>query len=81
MLLYRAEKVGGDKPLTSVLSLAERWRPRGKNCAQAAEESGGKAAGLLTSETLVMPALRTNTPRRTGDRSRPPSGLWGLSWK
>jgi hypothetical protein len=61
--------------MTNVFRLAGRWRSRGKNGEQPTEASGVKAARSLTSETLVIPALRMNTPRRTGDRRRPARGL------
>lgn len=47
---------------------------------QTAKACGVKATGSLTSEIAVMPPLRANVPRRTGDRNRPARGLWGLFW-
>lgn len=52
--------------------------PGTRDSGHAAKSCGVKAAGRLTSETAVMPPLRANAPRRTGDRNRPARGLWGL---
>lgn len=61
--------------MSSCVRQSGKGKPRVRDSGQPTEACGVKMAGSLTSETAVIPPLRTNAPRRTGDRYRPARGL------
>lgn len=66
MLSQQLRGRGRRKPVLVQLIQAEQKGTR--DSGQTARACGVKAMGILTSETAVMPPLRANAPRRTGDR-------------